>query len=773
MKKTVAFILMLITVFYSFSFFAFADESAIGDKTALNDSNKDLTQNILDKDILSFSCHYLSDTKTVNVKGTMNYDAFAEHGDSTLVIYAIPSGKSESDVINDENAKPIAEAPVSITFAFAFKVSSIVDRYSRYAIFLRSENGEYILATEAQYPEAASEIVFTNDKSAFKGLVGNYSSNISNVNSDITILPVYLDDMITAESSALIYTVDGKQIFFNESYIKELDSQIRSLSPFGTKVYLRFLLRSGEIIESYSSNNSVYALPNVFDEEIIFSLHSITDFLVKRYSGGLNGEISGIVLGKSWDQPAKYNYLSNVSFEDYLLLCGQYTAIVYNAAHDVNPKLDIMLSISGNGFYIDETDGVDLTKQLSSKKLLEALMQYFDDSSYSGIKCKLLVEADKTPLMITSDDIKNGIDVEKILPDDKFYIGNQDAVSEFLRGLSQKYESASEYYGLLWTPDPELSGNALCAAYSYAFYASLVNNSVTSFSVEFSSIAGNENNLTDLLHILKHIDAKNNDVTRNTLAFFNKDSWSEVLGLDTIPSPTNKELYSSEILNNSPKKIKGKFDYFDFNTSYLAENWGVGSGCDNLKIGYSHANKKALRADFFVSNKDFCDVIYHYEYPENISYTPYIQFDLELTDNSSSVYEIKFTFESTNSTHEAKSLIRANEKTDLILDMSKSKGFESLKTVKISVRSLNDDSDSCTLWINKITGLSKKYTSSKLSALIKSERDKQMQKNDAENTRDIWMRYITIAAIVAVSAILGVALMLMLQKNNRVENRKK
>ena len=48
-----------------------------------------------------------------------------------------------------------------------------------------------------------------------------------------------------------------------------------------------------------------------------------------------------------------------------------------------------------------------------------------------------------------------------------------------------------------------------------------------------------------------------------------------------------------------------------------------------------------------------------------------------------------------------------------------------------------------------------------------------MQKNDAENTRDIWMRYITIAAIVAVSAILGVALMLMLQKNNRVENRKK
>ena len=174
-----------------------------------------------------------------------------------------------------------------------------------------------------------------------------------------------------------------------------------------------------------------------------------------------------------------------------------------------------------------------------------------------------------------------------------------------------------------------------------------------------------------------------------------------------------------------------------------------------------------------VNNKDFCDLIYCYEYPENISYTPYVQFDLELTDENSSVYEIKFTFESLSSSYEAKSLVKANEKANIILDMSKAKGFEELKAVKISVRSLNDDSDSCTLWINKITGLSKKYSSSRLSMLIKSERDKQMQKNDSDNARDIWTRYITVGAIVLISAFLGVALMLMLQKNNRLDNRKK
>ena len=773
MKRVIALILMLLTVFYSFSFFAFADKGSKNDNETLTTESKDTVQNLQSEDILSFSCHYLPDTKTVNVKGTMNYDAFAVHGDSTLVIYAIPSGKSESDVINDENAKPIAEAPVSITFAFAFKLSNIVDRYSRYAIFLRSKDGRYILATEAQYPEATADITPINDKSDFKGLVGEYSSNISSINADMTILPVYLDDIITSKSSTYIYTVDNKQIFFNEDYVKKLDSQIRSSSLFGTKVYLRFLLRSGESIEAYSNGDSIYALPNAFDESVILSLHSITDFLVKRYSGGLNGEISGIVIGKNWDAPHKYNSFENISFEDYVLLCGQYAAIVYNAARDANSDLNIMLSVSGNGFYAEQGENVGVDRQLSSKKLLEALMQYFDNSSYSGIRCELLVEATETPLMITSEDLNDGIDLENSLPPDKLYIGRQADLSSFLKELSQKYESASSNYGVLWIPDFNLSGNALCAAYSYAFYSLLIEESVTSFSVEFSSIAENKANINDLLHILKNIDAKDNDVTANTLDFFKKSSWAEVLGVDVVPTLEYKLIYSSDVLSSSPKKIKGSFDYFDFNASYLAENWGLGVGCDNLKIGYSHTNSKALRADLLVNNKDFCDLIYCYEYPENISYTPYVQFDLELTDENSSVYEIKFTFESLSSSYEAKSLVKANEKANIILDMSKAKGFEELKAVKISVRSLNDDSDSCTLWINKITGLSKKYSSSRLSTLIKSERDKQMQKNDSDNARDIWTRYITVGAIVLISAFLGVALMLMLQKNNRLDNRKK
>ena len=77
---------------------------------------------LLSENILSFSCIYDPNTKNVNINGTMNHDAFALHGDSTLLIYSIPAGKSENDVIYDKSYSPIAESPVSISFAFSLSL---------------------------------------------------------------------------------------------------------------------------------------------------------------------------------------------------------------------------------------------------------------------------------------------------------------------------------------------------------------------------------------------------------------------------------------------------------------------------------------------------------------------------------------------------------------------------------------------------------------------------------------------------------------------------
>ena len=774
MKRIIAVILMLVTVLCNFSFLAYATDLEASASTDIEaETNGNTKLELETQNILSYSFYYIPESKTVNVKGNMNYDAFAIYDDCSLCIYAIPAGKTEIEVLNDETVKPIAEAPVSISFAFTFKISSIAERYSRYAIFLCTNDGKYILTTEAQYAEIDSDFSVTNDKSSFKGLAADYSSKLSYSNSKATILPIYLDQILTTDASGYIYTADNRQIFFDEEYIESLDAQIRSLSFFGTKVYVQLLLRPGGIIEAYPNADSVYSMPNVFNEQTMLYVHSVTDFLAKRYIGGANGEISGIVIGKAWDNAPKYNAFNGMPFELYVSLCGQYTAIVANAARGANPNLNIVLSFSGNGFYVEQNDNATTDKPLSSPMLIEALMKYFDESSYSGIRCDIIIEAEETPLAITSNELEDGIDYQKLLQDKKFYIGEQNSISTFFNEISMKYKSATEKYQILWISNSELSGNTLSTAYCYAFYATLIDDSITRFYVDFSNTSNNKN-LNDILHIVTNIDTENGEtVSKNALAYFDKSNWSEVFGVTSLPSYKLQNIYSGNVLYDIPKGVKGSFDYFDFTSLYLTERWIAGVGCTDIKIDYSLTDSKALKVDFSTKSNDFCDLIYYYEYPENISYTPYIQFDFELTDKTSSVYEIRFTFEGDASSYEAKTLLKGNKSGNVVLDMSDVEGFEALRAVKISISALNEDSESCTLWINKIVGHSKEYNSQELTSLIEEERDKQMQKNHADDLSKMRIRYLTVAAIVLVSAFFGVAFMLIIQKNSKAEGKNK
>lgn len=765
MIRLLSAILLVTIIFSMFSFFVYANENTSDTLAVENTQIGNKQANTADH-ILSFSCYYNSQTETVNIKGTMEYSAFALYGDATLLIYSIPSGKTEFDVVNDKSSTPLAEASVSTTFAFSFKISSIEERYYRYAIFIRSSNNEYILTTEAQYPE--NEISYTLDtsKNKFKGLSGNYSSAITDVNAQTTIIPIYLDSIYTNDSSGYVYQIDDKQFFFNKSYINELDAQIRSLTFDEANIYLQFLLRSNDDISTYMHQNAEYALPNVFDAQTILFLHAVTNFLVSRYSSNTNQAIKGILLGKAWDNAPRYNSFESISFDTYVSMCGHYVAIISNAARDIAPSIDIMLSFDGNGFYVEQSENATTSNRFSAQKLISSLMQYFDASSYSGLKCKILIESDETPLDITEADLTNGISTEKPTCENKFHIGEQAIVSEFLNAASQKYKSATKNYGILWIPNNKLRGNALCAAYAYAFYSLWTDENIVEFNVEFSTKAENKDNLNDLSFILKSIDSEQyNESTKNLLAFFNEDSWLKILGKSESSAFTQKTRYSSNTLNHLPKSIKGKFSYFDFSKSFLPDGWINGVGCATPKIDYLLNGEKALKCDFSVGNSDFCDLIYKYEYAENLSYTPYIKFDFEIiSEQLSPLYEIKIILNGENAIFEGNSVVEGNKTQELIVSTSNVKDF-ALKGIKISVRTLDGSADNCTLAISSITGHSKKYNSKELSTLIAKEREKQS--NNDSGASNVWLRTAFVAVIILALAALGFILILILQKNNR------
>lgn len=768
MKRIISGFLAILFLFSLSSIFISAEESSASTKNTIQNDSEEKSEIIIEN-ILSFSCYFDVKTQTINIKGTMNHDAFTSHRNSIFVIYAIPPGRNELDVLQDKNIQPIAEANASITFAFSFEASNIIERYSKYAIFMRSPEGEYTLTTDAQYAEIASTAKITTEKTAFKGITGNYSPFFSNSNSKKIIIPVYLDNIISNEATKYVFQIENKQTFFNVAYLESIDSQIQNLRFNNSNIYFQFLIRPNSIFAQRPNDNAEYILPNTFNYDNITLLHSITTFLVSRYNENNKNTVSGIILGKAWDNAPKYNSFKNITLDDYVLLCGQYTAIISNAARAVNSNIDIALSLSADGFLNATEDNRYSNNPFSSKTLLTKLMQYFDMSTYSGIPCSIFIETYSTPLNLTTDSLNDGIDLSADLPNDKFYIGNQKQLSNFFKELSSKYKSASAYYNIIWVPDKNINSEVFCVAYAYAFYASMVEKNITSFIVDFSSLAENTQIFEEISHIFKNIDtALSYEVTQNILKYFDKDSWPDIFGGSEIKITPDKNHYQANTLQSIPESVKGEFYYFNFANEVLANNWHTGIGCSDVKINHASSGTKALHSNFTLTNNDFSELFYNYEYTENISYTPYIKINFEIiSEKENPLYEIRFIFQNDKTVLETKSIVKGNEQIDLILDLSQAKELINLNNVKISIRSLNKKAETCSLWLYDIVGYSEKNTSENLKKLIQNERNKSKEDQDERVTSEQSQTIVWVVEIIVISTVLGIILLFLLQRNGK------
>ena len=271
MKRYIS-LFLLIAVFLSVFSLPVAAESETlddavasekSDSTEIAEDQEAAQESVLD--IASYNCTYDTEAKRVKLSGTLQSEVFADRSDSTIAVYAVPPGASEYEIVASGDSRCLAEAPVSIKFEFSFKANRIIDRYSRYAIFLRSPDGEYTLTTEAQYPEVSSEFVASNNKKYYKGLASEYSSVSTDIQAGSSIIPLYWDSIFSdSSSSSLFMGVDGEQFFFNKAIIDKLDIAVRSMSLSGTRIYLRLLKRPQGDADLEGEFGAKYLMPDIF-----------------------------------------------------------------------------------------------------------------------------------------------------------------------------------------------------------------------------------------------------------------------------------------------------------------------------------------------------------------------------------------------------------------------------------------------------------------------------------------------------------------------------
>jgi len=733
---------------------------ALGPLVVSADSTDIDTETSFPFDSVDFSCHFDEETSKIHVDGVIRHDVFVTHNDYTIQIYAIPPGADAKTVINDPTNMSVAGSNIAIKFEFVLDAKDVLLRYSRYCVVLRSPEGEQILCSEPKFAEVATAFVANSgDRSAYKGIATSEVSVASHAGAGRVIIPVYFDRLISATSNGYVYGMDGENLYFDKSYVQEMDIKIRSATAVGTQVYLQYFLFS----------EYVNVLPDTYDTEILRKIEAITTFLCERYENFQSGVFSGIVVGKAIDRSIPM-YADEAAVTEYAEKYARYVIAVANTARRIHPSMDIVLPFSSANTYAEET----VADVRSPSFFLECVLSILDRGFTNRFSCTAMIESDTVPLSYPDGWESGKAPLSSVEDDTALHAGNIEKYAQYLNRLRTRFESTPEGFMFVWQVPNSLNGNALCAAYAYSYFRLISESQLTSFVVSFvdSERVGHTTGFSDISHLYTYIDtAESASVTKNLLSYFAIDSWGAISSSSYEGSYTLRTLYRTVPTASLPSDIKGSFAYFDFSTSVNLNTWFAGNACRGIRLNYLGSGTKALQMDMTATDGAYAEAFCLYEYPENFVYTPYVAFRVAVEEKeenaSSALYEISITSGTGRTSIVASTSLHAGEMETIVLDLSDYVKDHMSNYWRISVRPLDGDHHEYSLWISDIVGYSTEYSQTALEELIHAER---LRIRNLDNTADddngsretFWM----IVGIVGVVAMIGIGVFILLRMND-------
>ncbi len=755
MKKIAALLLCFAMMFNFFALLAISHTSAA-------DTSSSFLSIVEDEEIGKInSCIYDASSKKIEINGTISHDIMVTHGGYRIAVYAIPFGKTFSDIMNNAELEPLASSAISVKFSFSISVDSVSERFSMYAVVIYNEEGEIKTVGRPKCPSARSSYSFTaGDKNYYKGVSSSLVSVSSDTGASTSIIPVYLDKLLNNSSKGYLYSLDGSYIYFDKEYVERLDAQIKSLAATGCRVYLQF-------IQAYTALNGVtvlaqqsadeYGIPDMSIDKTVSLISGFTDFLCERYKSNRIG-ISGIVLGSRADE--LYDGAED-GFLQYALNYTRYMMIVGNIARSIIPLVDIVLPVSDCNSYDKKTDNKLPVSNPSS--LLDAVCANLDDFFVDEFVFSAMLETSKTPYGITTETLESGdfsTDGYDGVNADNIYL-----FSDYLDILKHEYDSSPKSFMFLWSVPKSVNGNVLACAYAYSYFKLLPYAKISSFTISFeeNEKSGDFTQYPEIANIMKYIDTSDGfEVTKPQLKLLDAANWYSIVDM------YSGKLDIKRILNIAPQALPanaiGSYAYYDF--SYYADvsAWFAGNDCDSLKIDYSDISGRALKAHFKAnlnSPSEFSELYCSYEYPENFVYTPHMVLDFSIKNDNeikNALYEVKVLFGSGKNVTEVSEIFSPYEKVSLSFNISDFNGVSMADYIKIGIRCITGDNGGYSLSLSSISGYSTEYSSDELSVLISDERLRirdMIEKNDDGESQSI-NTVMVIAGVIVVIAVIGI-----------------
>jgi len=650
-------------------------------------------------------------TQTAEFAGTVSYATVLEYPDASIVLYRL----NQDEVIEDIRfAHPyVKSTPMSLNFRFIFPIESTSESCSRYfAAILTSDNKIIPLTAETYLKEkdistnGGAEPSVGNE--IFKGIETNLYEGASENGTSVAFVDVKLDRMFSDSGDGYQYILDeGKEYYFDRTYISALDAEISNYSSVGVAVYLRFLVDTYSYHFGHSERISVPGKAKYFaikpqDDETVNNIFACTDFIVSRYSAKEYGTLRGVVLGRSLDKAFEYNHCGAVSMSKYADMLARTYSVIRIAMDRSSTDLEVILPLSDtvigpNVVMSSEHREKNYPADLLADVVLSILERYGSDIS----SLYFMLESDHSPVPLNGGNL--------MLSDSVMGVDGCKYFVDEIKKLSEKHENLPDELFYCWFPGATLTAKQLLGTYMYNYNVLANMERIKGYIIsaferdEFIDTRGYaevaENFIfSTLKSTYKYADTYNNkEVGSFVLDAIGVGSWNEVINDFDESNLIKINLIEQSVLYAQPLSVKGSYCMWDFSMANGTNGWSLSDACNSLSV-YTPSDdiERSLVASFDLTPEntfgaDYACVVYKAPDPLLMKDVSAVTVELVIpgAEKNEGLFEVKITVGADNAVSESTGVVKSNEPARLYADISP---LDKVGYIKIGVRTLNESS---------------------------------------------------------------------------------
>ena len=689
--------------------------------------------------------------RTLVIDGSIFHNYLTSHDDHTLVCYMLSANESFEEAL--ENGKsPVGELKMSSRFRFELKLSLLGEHamISKYVVASRSKAG--VISPLMAPFSAMAELSVSDRTKGSENIKGIEYEDISvSVDCGVgyAIVDVLLDRLVSRGQSGHLYSLGKEFIYFDADYVSSLDKKIKNLYASGCKVYLRLLI-SGDVEEgllpyaaSVDVNHALYLAVDIKNDAARKHFYGTVDFLSSRYSRMSNGKISGLILGKSVDMPELYNGSSRDGIVDYAKMLADAFEIMARCAAEVLERPEVILPVS------DVKNGI---MGYDSEQLLVSFCRYIGEGI--GFDFSLMLEGTRAhDPMNMNEDHHSLCSFELMMKNLSFSSGN-----------------SPDSYIYSFSPENGIAMSELSAYYIYSYYSVMFSESAAALVLSLQENEKSEEIIKALSYTIKYIDTeknKNGELSRSALDSFSANGWDELISAYDSSLITYRVFRETESPAALPENILGRYSLWDFSSAFGVQDWFEGNRCSSVYIDSAAEVGRALCA-VMENTGVYSDIVYNYEFSDDISLMPYLGFDVLVDDESGALYEISVLLGGDGHTISADKIVTGGKRDEIIVDTRLLGEMKSLDYIRISIRPIKNESGSkYKLYLHSVNAYSDKMSDGELKEAI--TRARALARNASIPTAahvESEPKYEFIIAV-AVIVVLGVAMVGFYEKKQR------